>query len=303
MKKRILIGLAVLAIAGLVLAQVPGKHFSFTSDRFWANSGVLATDNRIESRGTSNGLRLAYSDGVYTDLVEDEDGLLYAAKALTVGGSSGLMSLAGSAVSTTAGMRAGILSLYMERAAATASTMGSGWDGNPDLGMQIYMQNRSVSGAYGSIRAAHLRTRNRGTTAGLNLMNPLYVSCENYSGSGTVKSVIGAEIVLGNDATVDTELTGLKIQNESTGTTSCERYGIRVVSTLTTGATTFTSGLRFEGYITNAFDFSASDLTNKAANYVADMDDQDVQAHGNIKVRVGSQTLYLYLYTNAAHKN
>ncbi len=81
MKKRLIFGLAFLALAALLIAQVPGKHFGFAENRYWANSGVLRTDSRLESLGTSNGLRLYYSESVYTTLATDSSGYL----ALTAG--------------------------------------------------------------------------------------------------------------------------------------------------------------------------------------------------------------------------
>lgn len=54
MKKRLLIGVAVLALASLVLAQVPGKYFSFSPDRYWSNAGVFSTDGAIIPLGGIN---------------------------------------------------------------------------------------------------------------------------------------------------------------------------------------------------------------------------------------------------------
>ena len=47
MKRSRFVILAVLALALVAIAQVPGKHFSFNPDRYWANSGVLSTDGAI----------------------------------------------------------------------------------------------------------------------------------------------------------------------------------------------------------------------------------------------------------------
>lgn len=77
-KSRLFILIGIVALAGLVMAQVPGKHFSFTPDRFWSNAGVIATDSRVESRGTTNGFRAQYSEAVYTTLAESSTGDLTA---------------------------------------------------------------------------------------------------------------------------------------------------------------------------------------------------------------------------------
>jgi hypothetical protein len=53
MKKHLLIGLAILAVAGLLMAQVPGKYFGFTADRYWSNAGVFCTDGGIILTGSA----------------------------------------------------------------------------------------------------------------------------------------------------------------------------------------------------------------------------------------------------------
>lgn len=58
MKKLFTLMLAALLIVSLAPAQVPGKYFSFTYDRFWANDGTFRTDNTITSTGASNGFYL-----------------------------------------------------------------------------------------------------------------------------------------------------------------------------------------------------------------------------------------------------
>lgn len=75
MKKRLWIGaLAALLVAGLLMAQVPGKYLGFTADRFWSNAGIFRTDAAIESVGASNTLRLKYSDGVYATISQASTG-------------------------------------------------------------------------------------------------------------------------------------------------------------------------------------------------------------------------------------
>lgn len=63
---------------GLLSGQVPGKYLGFTADRFWDNSGNIRTDGRIESFGSSNAVRLSYSDSVYTTVSESSVGDLTA---------------------------------------------------------------------------------------------------------------------------------------------------------------------------------------------------------------------------------
>jgi len=67
----------------------------------------------------------------------------------------------------------------------------------------------------------------------------------------------------------------------------------------------WTNGISFYDAITNAFVFENRDMTNGASSdYGATAyDDQDAQAKGNIKVVIGGQTYYIYVYANAAHKN
>lgn len=51
MKKRLIFGIAIVILAGLLIAQVPGKYLGFTADRFWANDGTFRTDNTIQGTG------------------------------------------------------------------------------------------------------------------------------------------------------------------------------------------------------------------------------------------------------------
>lgn len=76
MKRKIIAFVAVAFLAGLLIAQVPGKHLSFNQDRYWANSGVLSTDSRVESRGTSNGFRAQYQEGTYATIAAGSAGTL-----------------------------------------------------------------------------------------------------------------------------------------------------------------------------------------------------------------------------------
>lgn len=46
-RNRILIGLAILALAVVAFAQVPGNYFKFSPNRYWSNAGVLSTDGAI----------------------------------------------------------------------------------------------------------------------------------------------------------------------------------------------------------------------------------------------------------------
>ncbi len=76
MKKQTIFGLAFLTIVVLAIAQIPGKYLGYTADRFWANTGVIRTDNRIETVGADNAFRVQYNDGLYTTMTADAAGNL-----------------------------------------------------------------------------------------------------------------------------------------------------------------------------------------------------------------------------------
>jgi len=66
MKKKLVIGIVVLFAICLFLEGQ--YHFFLRSNRYWANTGVFSTDGRIQSVGSNNTLRAAYSPGVYGDI-------------------------------------------------------------------------------------------------------------------------------------------------------------------------------------------------------------------------------------------
>lgn len=74
MKKKIAFGLLfLLLVFGALEAQY---HFFLRSNRYWSNAGVFSTDGRIQSVGSNNALRAAYSPSVYREFTLDSDAIL-----------------------------------------------------------------------------------------------------------------------------------------------------------------------------------------------------------------------------------
>jgi hypothetical protein len=87
MKKKLYFVLtALVLLVGPVLAQVPGKHLSFTFNRFWANDGVFRTDNVIETTGASNTLKASYDPSQYFTLAVSSAGVTTLDTVGTTGG-------------------------------------------------------------------------------------------------------------------------------------------------------------------------------------------------------------------------
>ena len=72
MKKKLIFGLIFLLVAfGFLEAQY---HFFLRANRYWSNAGVFSTDGMIQSIGTDNKIRVAYSGSRYAEFICASDG-------------------------------------------------------------------------------------------------------------------------------------------------------------------------------------------------------------------------------------
>lgn len=81
MKKKLFALAAIVFLAGLLIAQVPGKYLGYTADRYWSNAGVISTDAAIQSVGSSNSFKLKYSESVYATASQASTGAITVAYA------------------------------------------------------------------------------------------------------------------------------------------------------------------------------------------------------------------------------
>jgi hypothetical protein len=233
----------------------------------------------------------------------DGNRLILKRNAMTSGDSSQALRIEGYPTLTTGGIRQGLLYLYMYRSTAWTSA----WDGNGDIALKIQSENRSVSSAsYGGIRGAEILSRNR--TGSCYWVSGLYVTAENYTGSGGVTSVTGLEVHAKNNGVAAGDVKVCRLYDESqsyTGTTyaleiNCtndsaftREYCIYINSGASSG---WTNGITFDGNITNALDFADTDGTN-GATYSDGYTFLDASCIGKIRVDLGGNTGYVPVYS------
>lgn len=298
MKKKLVLMLIGIFLLTTILSAV-GYHFLFRSNRYWDNDGVFSTDNRIQSWGTNNKLRLAYSDSLYTDIVANDEGELEITKIVDNPSENESVLVFDITWQNVDEARQGVINIYAERDTAITS-----WGGSPDMAIKTAIRNTADNGVgVGHMRGMEIVASNRSTTGDV---VPAYFSAE--SRSGTESSAIRALwLIYDQSGNVNTDHMGLFIQDNSQSNVGTN-YGIYLTSTnyaqtreyaifIDNNAGSWTNGLSFNGTITNALDFESTDGTNGAgynAGYTTDGDDAPVD--GYIKVDVGGHTLYIYLW-------
>lgn len=175
------------------------------------------------------------------------------------GDSAKLLSLEATVLAGTTGWRQGALNITMSRASDQALTA---WDGNPDCGLKIQVNNRASNvGGAGGTRAIDVQARNR-------LVNTWVNTCEingrNDSGATTTQ-LIPVHIRAENYGTVSTEIIGLDIELSSENDTgSPDKCGIRIRNTDLSGMTVVKSAIRMSNTSTNGFG-ALLDLTGLTA--------------------------------------
>ena len=267
---------------------------------YWHNDGTFSTDNMIQSIGTSNKLRLAYSAGMYTDIVANDEGEIYIGKVIDNPSENESLLVLETSWQNVDEARQGVLNLYCGRDTAITS-----WGGSPDMAIKVSIRNNVESGVgVGHMRGMEIVASNRGTTGDV---VSAYFSAESRSGkeSSSIKSLW---LIYDQSGNVNTDHMGLFIQCNSQSNTGTN-YGINLTTTsynqtreyamfIDSNAGSWTNGISFNGTMTNVFDFEGTAGTS-GAGYNASFTNPAAFAvpDGYIKVDIGGNTQYIYTYT------
>jgi len=297
--------LVVAFISTSFVPEVPGQSGTgyynfFRSNVYWSNAGVISTDNRIQSTGSSNTLRLAYSNSLYTDIVANDEGELEIEKIVDNSSENESVLVFDVTWQNVDEARQGVINLYAERDTAITS-----WGGSPDMAIKVTQRNTAASGVgVGHMRGMEIVTSNRSTTGDV---VSAYFSSESRSGTSS-SSIKSLWLIYDQSGNVNTDHMGLYIQCNSQSNTGTN-YGINLTSTnyaqvrefaifVDSNAGSWTNGLSFNGTLTNVFDFQGTDGTSGAA-YNASFATPNAFAvpDGYIVVDIGGNTQYIYTYT------
>jgi len=299
MKKKLILTLIGIFLLTGVLSAV-GYHFLFASNRFWDNDGIFSTDNRIQSWGTNNKLRLAYDNNMYTDIVANDEGELEITKIVDNASENESVLVFDITWQNVDEARQGVINIYAERDTAITS-----WGGSPDMAIKTSIRNTADSGVgVGHMRGMEIVASNRSTTGDV---VSAYFSSESRSGTSS-SSIRSLWLIYDQSGTVNTDHMGLFIQCNSQSNTGTN-YGINLTTTnyaqtreyaifVDSNAGSWTNGLSFNGTLTNAFDFESTDGTN-AAGYNAGYTNPAAYTvpDGYVKIDIGGNTQYIYTYT------
>jgi hypothetical protein len=199
----------------------------------------------------------------------------------------------------THGARQGAIYIAMDRAVAL-----TGWDGNPDCGFKIQVNNRVDCSTNGGVRAMDAQARARENCG---WVKSFELNARVDSGK-TVAALCGAHIRAEQYGTVSDQTCGLDIELSPEGASATVEAGIIIRNSDASTATASTAGIYFGKSGTNAgFDYlldnSAADSCNVAVMRLYDdgtvCNDTNgtgvATTAGYITVVVGSATRYIWL--------
>ena len=296
--KKLAILLVVLLVGfGFLEAQY---HFLLRANRYWNNDGVLSTDGRIQTIGTSNTLRIAYSNSLYTDIVANDEGELEIEKIVDNSSENESVLVFDITWQNVDEARQGVINMYAERDTAITS-----WGGSPDMVIKVTQRNTADNGVgVGHMRGMEIVASNRSTTGNV---KAAYFSAESRSGTSS-SSIATMHLIYDQSGTVNTDHMALYIQDNSQSNTGIN-YGINLTTTnynqtrefamfIDSNAGSWTNGISFNGTMTNVFDFEGTAGTS-GAGYNASFTTPGSFAvpDGYIKVDIGGNTQYIYTYT------
>jgi len=230
--------------------------------------------------------------------------------------SNPLLKVSTDTLDPTHGVRQGALSVTLNRPDTDALTS---WDGNGDIALRVSSTNRAINGTNGGTRGMEVeaKTYAGGTESWL---SGAKFTAENRSGAQTVLSSTVGEFYMKNNSIVSTSHYGILIQDDSQGVTVPTNYAALKINTATyaltranavwidsgAGSGGFTSGVRFDGTITNVLTFADEDGTNGATADGAD-DFYAVTtpqtADGLIQVDIAGTSYWIPVYDAASVTN
>ncbi|MCK5127935.1 MAG: hypothetical protein KAR42_16880 [candidate division Zixibacteria bacterium] len=306
MKKKLIFGLIFLLLAfGALEAQY---HFFLKANRYWSNTGVFSTDGPVRSIGTDNALRLGYTPSRYIEMVCNDDGELEFDVEITRAGENFSTMQFWTEWANADECRKGVINIFASRDTVISSPGGS-----PDMGMQIYVRNNATNlpvtvgetTSYHNLRGLESIASNKDSGARTADVVAGYFSAESRSGTTSTR-IIGMHVLYDQSGGTNTSNMGIFVQCNSQSDVGTS-YGINLNATnynqvreygyfLDSLNGSWTNGMSFNGTVTNAFDFENTNGTN-AAGFNASYSTTGAGAvDGYIKVDVGGNTLYIYLW-------
>jgi len=299
MKKKIFLG--ILGVA-LVFVYLKAQYYVIhRTNVFWHNDGTLSTDNRIQSIGENNSLRIGYTNGLYTEMTCNSDGEWIIEKVLDVGENERVIRFDVSYESADE-LRQGAIYFYGERPDTAPCTS---WGGSPDMAMKVHLRNYSASGlASLSQRVAEFICSNRGT---LQDIWAVYASAESRSGN-TSNGIYAGQFNYDQSGNVNTEHAGIWVHDNSQSDVGTN-YGVKLWTAnynqtreygfwIGSQNGSWVNAISFNDAITYAFDFENTDGTN-GAGYNASFTGPAGYAipDGYITVDIGGNIQYIYTWT------
>ena len=193
------------------------------------------------------------------------------------------------------GFRQAGLQIAIDRASGQNFT----WDGNPDAGLKILVNNRAANAANeGAVRAIDATARNRGTN--VSWVNGGNISARNDSGM-TAYQLIGIQTRLENYGTLETEAVGLdvnlSIENDTGAPT---KTGILIRNTDLSGMTAVNEAIKISHTSTNGFtnvlNFAGASGDGIASGSLAGSGGADILCDARITIVWNGNTYYLAAY-------
>ncbi|MCK4760512.1 MAG: hypothetical protein KAT69_10715 [Candidatus Aminicenantes bacterium] len=310
MKKKLIFGFIFLLLAfGFLEAQY---HFFLRSNRFWSNAGVFSTDGRIQSIGSNNTLRAAYSPSVYADLICDSGGNLEYSAPIdfsNMTASSTLWTLFNGIVSSDTAVKGIYLEITSTKTSSQTEGIRAEGIGNAASGTATIRGGHFKANILAGKKATMLEgvlahaSVAEGTITGLTNLKGLsaFVS----SGAGlNVTNLYGATIHVQTrgDETVGTNDVVLQVQNEAVGGNGRQMDSfIQLVGTNLTGGIKGATYLIDAGTVTDlvgtAFMRLGDDEVMASVDHADKLNDISSTANdGWIKVVIAGETKYIALY-------
>lgn len=306
MKKKLVFGLIFLLLAfGFLEAQY---HFFLRANRYWSNAGVFSTDGMIQTIGTGNKIRLAYSGGRYIDMVANDDGELEFDVEITRAGENFSTMQFWTDWANVDENRKGVINIFASRDNVLTAQAGDGLPGSggsPDMGMQIAIRNRAANPTNYHLRGIEAIASNKESGSTLGDVVASYFSAESIGGA-TATRIMAQWLTYDQSGGTNTSHTGLYVLCNSQSNVGTN-YGIQVTTAawnqtreyamfIDTNGGSWTNALSFNGTLTNAFDFEDTNGTNAAGFNASYATTGAGAVDGYIKVDVGGNTLYVYLW-------
>ena len=294
--------IVILGASALMAFVAPAGqyHVLHRVNRYWSNAGVFSTDGMIQTIGADNTLRIAYSAGLYTDIVANDEGELEIEKIVDNSSENESVLVFDITWQNVDEARQGVINMYAERDTAITS-----WGGSPDMVIKVTHRNTADNGVgVGHMRGMEIVASNRSTIGNVGCA---YFSAE--SRSGTASSRIKAlQLIYDQSGNVNTDHMALLIQDNSQSAVGIN-YGMILTSTnynitrefgffIDSNAGSWTNAISFNGTVTNVFDFEGTAGTS-GAGYNAAWATPAAFAvpDGFIRVDIGGNTQYIYTYT------